>query len=99
MLVHVIDRSSPVYTKQRETVLRELDAIGCGDTPVRRLSRPPSRPLSGPLSRPLSSSYLGPYLGPSLGPYLGLPWHPPGKPHSSPRQHRRTLLSGLVTAP
>lgn len=35
VLVHVIDRSSPVYTKQRETVLRELDAIGCGDTPVR----------------------------------------------------------------
>ena len=34
MLIHVIDRSSPVYDKQRETVLRELDAIGCRSTPV-----------------------------------------------------------------
>lgn len=28
MLVHVCDRSSPVWEKQRETVLRELDALG-----------------------------------------------------------------------
>ena len=34
MLVHVCDRSSPVWEKQRETVLRELDAIGCSDTPI-----------------------------------------------------------------
>ena len=34
VLIHVIDRSSPVYDKQRETVLRELDAIGCRSTPV-----------------------------------------------------------------
>ena len=34
VLIHVIDRSSPVWDKQRETVLRELDAMGCGGTPV-----------------------------------------------------------------
>ena len=30
----VCDRSNPVWEKQRETVLRELDAIGCVDTPI-----------------------------------------------------------------
>jgi GTP-binding protein HflX len=34
VLVHVIDRSSPVWEKQRETVIRELDAIGCTNTPI-----------------------------------------------------------------
>jgi len=29
VLVHVIDRSSPVWRKQRETVIRELDRNGC----------------------------------------------------------------------
>mgnify|MGYP006080702849 CR=1 FL=1 len=36
VLVHVIDRSSPVWEKQRETVLREIEAVGCADTPVVR---------------------------------------------------------------
>ena len=34
MLIHVCDRSSPVWEKQRETVLKELDAIGCYETPI-----------------------------------------------------------------
>jgi hypothetical protein len=34
ILIHVIDRASPVYEKQRETVLRELDNIGCSTTPI-----------------------------------------------------------------
>ncbi len=34
VLIHVIDRSSPVWEKQRETVLKELDAIGCENTPI-----------------------------------------------------------------
>lgn len=34
VLIHVCDRSSPVWKKQRETVLRELEAIGCRETPI-----------------------------------------------------------------
>ena len=34
VLIHVCDRSSPVWRKQRETVLKELDAIGCFDIPI-----------------------------------------------------------------
>eukprot|EP01041_Mallomonas_annulata_P012359 gene12359-26000_t len=34
VLIHVIDRSSPVWRKQRETVLCELDNIGCEDTVI-----------------------------------------------------------------
>ena len=34
VLIHVCDRSSPVWKKQRETVLRELEAIGCIHTPI-----------------------------------------------------------------
>lgn len=34
ILIHVCDRSSPVWKKQRETVLKELDNIGCYDTPI-----------------------------------------------------------------
>lgn len=34
ILIHVIDRSSPVWRKQRETVLKELDNIGCFETPI-----------------------------------------------------------------
>ena len=34
VLIHVCDRSSPVWKKQRETVLRELEAIGCTHTPI-----------------------------------------------------------------
>jgi 50S ribosomal subunit-associated GTPase HflX len=34
VLIHVCDRSSPVWKKQRETVLRELDSIGCYKTPI-----------------------------------------------------------------
>ena len=34
ILIHVCDRSSPVWKKQRETVLRELDTIGCTSTPI-----------------------------------------------------------------
>lgn len=34
ILIHVCDRSSPVWKKQRETVLKELDNIGCYSTPI-----------------------------------------------------------------
>ena len=34
VLIHVCDRSSPVWKKQRETVLQELDAIGCTGVPI-----------------------------------------------------------------
>lgn len=34
VLIHVCDRSSPVWKKQRETVLKELDNIGCYNTPI-----------------------------------------------------------------
>ena len=34
VLIHVCDRSSPVWKKQRETVLQELDAIGCTGIPI-----------------------------------------------------------------
>lgn len=34
ILIHVIDRSNPVWEKHRETVLCELDNIGCSDTVV-----------------------------------------------------------------
>lgn len=34
VLVHVIDRSNPVWRKQRLTVMRELYAVGCLDTPI-----------------------------------------------------------------
>ena len=34
MLIHVIDRSSPVWKKQRETVIRELDGVGCEESIV-----------------------------------------------------------------
>jgi len=34
VLIHVIDRSSPVWKKQRETVLSELDRIGCQDSVI-----------------------------------------------------------------
>ena len=34
ILIHVCDRSSPVWKKQRTTVLKELNAIGCYDIPI-----------------------------------------------------------------
>jgi 50S ribosomal subunit-associated GTPase HflX len=34
VLIHVCDRSSSVWQKQRETVMRELSAIGCTTTPI-----------------------------------------------------------------
>lgn len=34
VLIHVCDRSSPVWRKQRRTVLKELAAIGCTDVPI-----------------------------------------------------------------
>eukprot|EP01035_Chromulina_nebulosa_P018964 gene18964-24774_t len=34
VLVHVIDRSNPVWRKHRIAVLKELQAIGCVDTPL-----------------------------------------------------------------
>lgn len=34
VLIHVCDRSSPVWRKQRRTVLKELAAIGCTDIPI-----------------------------------------------------------------
>lgn len=34
ILIHVCDRSSPVWKKQRETVMRELSLIGCSSTPI-----------------------------------------------------------------
>ena len=34
VLVHVCDRSNPMWMKQREVVLAELKAIGCADTPI-----------------------------------------------------------------
>jgi tRNA U34 5-carboxymethylaminomethyl modifying GTPase MnmE/TrmE len=34
VLIHVCDRSSPVWQKQRETVMRELSSIGCSSTPI-----------------------------------------------------------------
>lgn len=34
VLIHVCDRSSPVWRKQRRTVLKELAAIGCTNIPI-----------------------------------------------------------------
>jgi GTP-binding protein HflX len=34
VLVHVCDRSNPIWRKQRDVVLSELAAIGCTDTPI-----------------------------------------------------------------
>ncbi len=34
VLIHVCDRSNPLWEKQRDTVRRELRALGCGQTPV-----------------------------------------------------------------
>ncbi len=34
VLIHVCDRSNPMWRKQREVVLAELAAVGCTDTPI-----------------------------------------------------------------